>query len=74
LAGASFRGQVFKTRGDRHEHRYLTSHRQGDGLDIKPFPQRADANQGRSTQGKADPAMARAGAANPGTFCCSQPS
>jgi hypothetical protein len=49
------------------------SHRQGGGLDINLFPQRADVNQGRSTQGKTYRAMERACVANPGTFCFSRP-
>ena len=73
LAGLSFRDQFFETHGDRYDRGHFMSHRQGGGLDINLFPQRADINQGRSTQGKSYRAMERACVANPGTFCFSRP-
>lgn len=59
----------FRGRGDKG---HIMSHRQGGGLDINLFPQRADVNRGRSAQGKRYRDLERYCAANAGTFCFSR--
>ncbi|HEY4249705.1 MAG TPA: hypothetical protein VGM87_00810 [Roseomonas sp.] len=59
----------FRGRGDKG---HGMSHRQGGGLDINLFPQRADVNRGRSEQGKHYRALERYCATHAETFCFSR--
>jgi hypothetical protein len=59
----------FHGRGDKG---HIMSHRQGGGLDINLFPQRADVNRGRSAEGKVYRALERYCATHPDTFCFSR--
>jgi hypothetical protein len=59
----------FKGRSDKG---HIMSHRQGGGMDINLFPQRADVNRGRSPAGKIYRELERYCAANPGSFSFSR--
>ncbi len=59
----------FRGRGDKG---HIMSHRQGGGMDINLFPQRADVNRGRSEQGKLYRALERYCATHANTFCFSR--
>jgi hypothetical protein len=72
-AGLSWRERFFATHYDRYDRGHFMSHRQGGGLDINLFPQRADINQGRTALGQQYRAMERHCASIAGTFCFSRP-
>ncbi len=72
-ASMSFRERFFETHGDKFDRGHFMSHRQGGGLNINLYPQRADINQGRGTQGKHYRQMEKACVANQGVFCFSRP-
>jgi hypothetical protein len=59
----------FKGRGDKG---HIMSHRQGGGMDINLFPQRADVNRGRSAAGKIYRELERCCSTNPGSLCFSR--
>ena len=73
LAGMTFRDRFFLLHGDRYDRGHFISHKQGGGLDVNLFPQRADINQGRSALGRKYRAMERRCARQPGVFCFSRP-
>ena len=75
-AKLTWRDRFFQTYGHKYDRGHFMSHRQGGGLDINLFPQRADINQGRSALGAEYRAMETACVARPGVdpvFCCSRP-
>ena len=72
-AGQTWRERFFATHGDRYDRGHFMSHRQGGGLDVNLFPQRADINQGSSALGREYRAMERHCAAIADTFCFSRP-
>jgi len=72
----TWRDRFFQTYGHKYDRGHFMSHRQGGGLDINLFPQRADINQGRTRLGAEYRAMETACVAKPGAapiFCCSRP-
>lgn len=73
LAGLSFRQRFFDTHGDKYDRGHFMSHRQGGGLDINLFPQRADINQGHGVQGAEYRSMEKSCVAHQGVFCFSRP-
>ena len=73
MAGLSWRERFFRTHGQKYDRGHFMSHRQGGGLDINLFPQRADINQGHVTLGAEYRAMEKTCVANPGIFCFSRP-
>lgn len=50
-AQLGWRDRFFKTYGQLYDRGHFMSHRQGGGLDINLFPQRADINQGHGQLG-----------------------
>ncbi len=72
-AGLSWRERFFATHHDRYDRGHFMSHRQGGGLDINLFPQRADINRGKSALGSQYRAMERHCASTASTFCFSRP-
>ena len=75
-AKLTWRDRFFQTYGHKYDRGHFMSHRQGGGLDINLFPQRADINQGRTPLGVEYRAMETACVAKPGVepvFCCSRP-
>ncbi len=75
-AKMTWRDRFFQTYGHKYDRGHFMSHRQGGGLDINLFPQRADINQGRTRLGAEYRAMETACVAKPGVdpvFCCSRP-
>lgn len=72
-AGLSWRERFFASHGDRYDRGHFMSHRQGGGLDINLFPQRADINQGSSALGREYRDMERHCAAAADVFCFSRP-
>ena len=71
--GMSYRERFLASHGHRYDRGHFMSHRQGGGLDINLFPQRADINQGRSALGSQYRAMERAAVTHRGTFVFSRP-
>lgn len=71
-AQMSWRDRFFRTYGHKYDRGHFMSHRQGGGLDINLFPQRADINQGRSPQGVAYRSLEKACVAS-SVFCFSRP-
>jgi hypothetical protein len=51
-ARMGWRERFFQTYGHMYDRGHFMSHRQGGGLDINLFPQRADINQGRGKLGE----------------------
>ena len=75
-AQLTWRDRFFQTYGHKYDRGHFMSHRQGGGLDINLFPQRADINQGRSRLGAEYRSMETECVAKPGVapvFCCSRP-
>jgi len=75
-AKLTWRDRFFQTYGHKYDRGHFMSHRQGGGLDINLFPQRADINQGRTGLGADYRAMEMACVARAGVapvFCCSRP-
>jgi hypothetical protein len=75
-ARLTWRDRFFQTHGHQYDRGHFMSHRQGGGLDVNLFPQRADINQGRGALGAEYRAMETACVARPGVapvFCCSRP-
>lgn len=73
MAKLSWRERFFRTHSQKYDRGHFMSHRQGGGLDINLFPQRADINQGHGTLGAKYRAMEKACVAAPGIFCFSRP-
>jgi hypothetical protein len=75
-AKLTWRDRFFQTYGHKYDRGHFISHRQGGGLDINLFPQRADINQGLTALGAEYRALETACVAKPGVdpvFCCSRP-
>jgi hypothetical protein len=75
-AKLTWRERFFQTYGHKYDRGHFMSHRQGGGLDINLFPQRADINQGRTPLGAEYRAMETACVVKLGVdpvFCCSRP-
>lgn len=75
-AKLSWRDRFFQTYRHKYDRGHFISHRQGGGLDINLFPQRADINQGLTPLGAEYRALETACVAKPGVdpvFCCSRP-
>lgn len=73
MAQLTWRERFFRTYGHLYDRGHFMSHRQGGGLDINLFPQRADINQGRGPLGVAYRSMEKECVAHPGVFCFSRP-
>lgn len=73
LRAMSFRDRYVALHGHRYDRGHFISHKQGGGLDVNLFPQRADINQGTSEPGRAYRAMERRCASRAGIFCFSRP-
>jgi hypothetical protein len=71
-AQLGWRDRFFKTYGQFYDRGHFMSHRQGGGLDINLFPQRADINQGHGRLGKRYRKMEKACVADQ-VFCFSRP-
>lgn len=72
MAQLSWRERFFRNYGHKYDRGHFMSHRQGGGLDINLFPQRADVNQGYGLHGPAYRAMEKECAAH-SVFCFSRP-
>jgi hypothetical protein len=73
-AQLGWRERFFRAYGHKFDRGHFMSHRQGGGLDINLFPQRADINQGHGEEGVAYRAMERACVDDAGkVFCFSRP-
>ncbi len=75
-AKLTWRDRFFQTYGHKYDRGHFISHRQGGGLDINLFPQRADINQGLTPLGAEYRALETACVAKPGVdpvFCCARP-
>jgi hypothetical protein len=72
LAQMTWRDRFFQTYGHKYDRGHFMSHRQGGGLDINLFPQRADINQGHGAQGALYRRMERA-CVDDEVFCFSRP-
>jgi len=72
MAQLSWRDRFFQMYGHRFDRGHFMSHRQGGGLDINLFPQRADINQGRGPLGAAYRKMEETCVATP-VFSFSRP-
>lgn len=75
-AKLTWRDRFFQTYGHKYDRGHFISHRQGGGLDINLFPQRADINQGLTPLGAEYRTLETACVAKPGVdpvFCCSRP-
>jgi hypothetical protein len=75
-AKLTWRDRFFQTYRHRYDRGHFISHRQGGGLDINLFPQRADINQGLTPLGAEYRALETACVAKPGVdpvFCCARP-
>jgi hypothetical protein len=72
LARLSWRERFFRTYRHRYDRGHFMSHRQGGGLDINLFPQRADINEGLGPLGEAYRSMEKACVDNR-VWCFSRP-